>query len=61
MQYQIKVIKLSPNKSVNDMIMDYSRFDKELFNGDMTADETIEILNHLYELRSRAERELKTN
>jgi len=57
MEYQIKVIKLNPNKSVDDRIMYYSRYNKELFIADMTSDETIEILNHLYELRSRAERE----
>jgi hypothetical protein len=36
--------------------MDYNRYDQELFNADMTADETIEILNHLWQLRIRAER-----
>lgn len=52
MEYQIKVIKNNPNKT-DDRLMDYNRYDRELFNANMTADETIEILNHLYELRSR--------
>jgi hypothetical protein len=57
MEYKIKVIKVSPTKSsLDDRIMDYNRYDQDLFEANMTSDEVVEILNHLWQLRSRAER-----
>lgn len=59
MEYQIKIIKVSPNKNPGDRLMDYNSYDRELFNSNMTADEAIEVLQHLDELRFRKSPQLQ--
>lgn len=53
MKYEIKVIKTEELNANDERAMFRDKYDHVLFSADLNSDATIEILQHLYQLKER--------